>query len=810
MCSLRRRSNHRLRCADLSWTDPPVQRLSRCLALGLHGAIFAWLPLPSMAQDVTPARVIVKLKADSPLVLRKQLLTAADGIERADKLATRIGRPMRGGAAISERAQVVFATGLSSRELADRLAQEPDVEYAVPDRRRKPMVAPNDPLYPTGAPGTGPAVGQWYLRAPEGPVKSSINAEAAWAISTGNPGIVVAVLDTGIRFEHPDLLALSAGGNLLPGYDMIADVDIANDGDGRDADASDPGDWLTADDVAPGTPFSGCGESGSSWHGTQVAGVIAALTDNGQGMASVGRTVRVLPVRVLGRCGGFDSDILAGIRWAAGLPVPGLPANDTPARVINLSLGGEGPCTAAYQQAVDEVTARGTVIVAAGGNSAGHAVQEPANCPSVIGVAGLRHAGTKVGFSDLGPEIAVSAPGGNCVNVGAGAGCLYPILTTSNGGATTPGASIYTDSFNVSVGTSFAVPLVSGTAALMLSANASLAPVQVRQVMQATARLFPSTGVLSNGAPAPRCTAPRIDAFGNPIDQLECVCTTSTCGAGIIDAGAAVLAASTGRSVTAALAEGLWWTAPGGSESGWGLNIAQQGDVIFATWFTYDTTGKAWWLSMSASNVGNNIYSGTLHETRGPAFDAVPWNPTQVTTSTVGDATLAFSDAHHGTFSYTVNGVPQVKSITRVAYGDPPSCTTGLQPDLAAATNYQDIWWSAPGGSESGWGINLIQQSNIIFATWFTYDQDGSPLWLSMTAANSAPGVYAGTLYRTTGPAFSAVPFNPALIATTPVGMGTLSFANGNSGTFAYTVNGVSQVKPITRTVFRPPGTVCR
>ena len=810
MRSFRRRSRDRLRCAHPPWVVPPVQRLSRRLAFGLYASLLAWAPLPSIAQDVAPARVIVKLKADSPLVLRKRFVTPADGIERVDLLGARIGRPMHSGAAISERAQVVFATGMSSRELADRLAREPDVEYAVPDRRRQPMGAPNDPLYAAGAPGTGPAVGQWYLRAPAGDVKSSIDAEAAWAISTGQPGVVVAVLDTGIRFEHPDLLALAAGGNVLPGYDVIADVDVANDGDGRDADATDPGDWLTEAEVAPGTPFSGCRTRNSSWHGTKVAGVIAALTDNGQGMASVGRTVRVLPVRVLGRCGGFDSDIIAGIRWAAGLSVPGLPANNTPARVINLSLGGEGPCTAAYQQAIDEATTRGAVVVSAGGNSAGHAVQEPANCRSVIGVAALRHAGTKVGFSDLGPEIAVSAPGGNCVNEAAADPCLYPVLTASNAGVTTPGASIYTDSFNISVGTSFAVPLVSGTAALMLSANASLAPIQVRQLMQSTARLFPTSVTLSNGVPAPRCTAPRSDPFGNPIDQLECNCTTSTCGAGMLDAGAAVLAASTGRTVSAALAEGLWWTAPGGSESGWGLNVAQQGDVIFATWFTYDTTGRAWWLSMSASNVGNNVYSGTLHETRGPAFNATPWNPAQVTTSAVGDATLAFSDAHHGTFSYTVHGTQQMKSITRVAFGDPPSCTTGLEPNLAAATNYQDIWWNAPGGSESGWGINLVQQSNIIFATWFTYDLDGSPLWLSMTAPNLAPGVYAGTLYRTTGPAFSAVPFNPALIATMPVGTGTLTFANGNSGTFAYTVNGVSQVKPITRTVFRPPGTVCR
>ena len=166
--------------------------------------------------------------------------------------------------------------------------------------------------------------------------------------------------------------------------------------------------------------------------------MIAALTNNGLGMASVGRNVRVLPVRALGKCFGYDSDIIAGMRWAAGLTVPGVPANSTPARVINLSLGADGPCTAAYQAVVNELVAAGTMIVAAAGNSAGHAVGAPANCVGVIAVAGLRHAGTKVGFSDLGPEIAISAPAGNCVNMTAGSPCLYPILTTSNSGATVP------------------------------------------------------------------------------------------------------------------------------------------------------------------------------------------------------------------------------------------------------------------------------------------------------------------------------------------------------------------------------------
>src|SRR5450432_775143 len=294
--------------------------------------------------------------------------------------------------------------------------------------------------------------------------------------------VVAAMLDTGVRFDHPDLKAVAAGGNLLPGYDMISDIDTANDGNGRDADASDPGDWLTQAEISKvGGPFYQCDTSpeNSSWHGTQTAGLVAALTNNGVGMASVGRNVRVLPVRVLGKCGGFDSDIIAGMLWAAGIAVPGVPANPTRAQVISMSLGGDGPCSAAYQDAVNQIIAAGTTIVVAAGNTA-NTVDAPANCAGVIAVGAVRHVGTKVGFASLGPEVAISAPGGNCVNTAAGSPCLYPILTTSNSGTTIPVSAIYTDSINPSLGTSFSAPLVSGTIALMLSAQPALTPFQIR------------------------------------------------------------------------------------------------------------------------------------------------------------------------------------------------------------------------------------------------------------------------------------------------------------------------------------------
>lgn len=757
-----------------------------------------------------PARVIVKLKADSALVLAKASGGERRETARAKLLGQRVGLAMRGGSALSDHTQVVFADGVTAQELARRIAQERDVEFAVPDERRVIHAAPNDPLYASGQTGTAPPAGQWYLRTPEGEARSSIDAETAWTATQGSRSVVVAVLDTGVRFEHPDLLAVSAGGNLLPGYDMISDVEVANDGDGRDADASDPGDWVSESDAA-GETMSQCFDSphNSSWHGTKTSGLIAALTNNAIGIASVGRTVRVLPVRVVGKCGGYDSDIIAGMRWAAALPVPGVPANANRAAVINMSLGGPSGCHPAYQDAVREILASGTIIVASAGNSIGHAVATPANCPGVIAVAALRHAGTKVSFSNLGPEIALSAPGGNCVNTTVGTPCLYPIVTTSNSGPTTPADSIYTDSVAPSLGTSLSAPLVSGTVALMLSAQPGMTPQQTALVIRSTARPFPTGGADAGGDAPTKCVAPQFDQSGNPVDQGECECTTSTCGAGMLDAGAAVLAAAAGLDTDLDV-EGPWWNAPAGSESGWGLNVAQQGGIVFATWFTYDLAGAPLWLTMTGVKAARNAYTGTLYQTRGPAFNSVPFDAARVTSTAVGVATLTFTDGQRGTFRYSVDSVTRTKPITRLIFGTLPICRFGLHPPLATATNYQDIWWNAPPGSESGWGLSIAHQGNIIFATWFTYDTGGNPLWLSATTTMVSPSTYTGTLYRSTGPAFSAEPFDPAEVKLVAVGKATLAFNDGNAATFTYEFDGASQSKPITRQVFRAPGTLCQ
>jgi serine protease len=514
-----------------------VKAVVLCAALSLPALAAA--PAGPAAPAAKSARVIVKFKGDGALMRESALAARAGELPRvahAAKLSQRLGLPLRDGDPVAPQTQVVFAQGLSSAELVAKLKADPDVEFAEIDVRVKRAAAPNDPRYGPAQTSITPAVGQWYLRPPNttGEV-SSINAEQAWDLTVGSPAIVVAVLDTGVRFDHPDL-----AGKLLRGYDFVSqdaanNFATANDGDGRDVDPSDPGDWVTqaeADGVFNG---ENCDVGDSSWHGTQTTSLIGAATNDGVGMAGTGRNVRVLPVRVLGKCGGFTSDVIAGMYWAAGLAIPASPSslgtaptNLTPAKVLNLSLGSPQSCSTLYQAAVTAVTAAGTSVVVSAGNGEGTAVGQPANCNGAIGVGGLRHIGTKVGFSDIGTQVAISAPGGNCVNENGA--CVYPILSATNSGANGPETNTYSDSFNISVGTSFSAPMASAVAALMLSRNPVLTASQVRSTMMAAARPFPVvTGV-------PMCQPP------SSVPQDECNCTTNTCGAGMLDAHAAVAA----------------------------------------------------------------------------------------------------------------------------------------------------------------------------------------------------------------------------------------------------------------------------
>jgi len=553
---------------------------------------------PARAAD-DEARVIVRFKPQADSVRARALALRATRAEareiaqtRATALGLRAGRRLEAGLNLDERTQVVVASGLSSAELARQLAADGEVEFVAVDQRRKHMKLPNDPLFGGAAVNPESTVGglqtrsidQWYLKAPAGAVASSINAPAAWELTTGAASVIVAVLDTGIRPDHPDL-----AGQIVPGYDMIGfgspgatATAIANDGDGPDADPSDPGDWVSRADIDAKRLGADCDSSdigNSSWHGTRVAGLIAAASNNGLGMAGVGWGLKIMPIRVLGKCGGYDSDIIAGMKWAAGIAVPGLPANPNRAKVLNLSLGGSGACGssgvgALYRDAITQLDAAGATVVVAAGNSEGQAIGMPANCPGVITVAALRHVGTKVGFSSLGPEATIAAPGGNCINVGANQACLYPMLSTTNTGTTAPVAAddAYTGGA-ASVGTSFSAPIVSGIVGLMASVRSALTAAEAAQLLKSTARPFPTTGggSAADGNP-PQCRAPSSTAV-----QDECYCTTSTCGAGMVDAAAAV-AAARALNEGGTIGSGTTSTASSSGDSGGG------GGAMSAAW----------------------------------------------------------------------------------------------------------------------------------------------------------------------------------------------------------------------------------
>ncbi len=340
------------------------------------------------------------------------------------------------------------------RVAEDIRAGDANVEYAEPDRVMQAQLTPTDGSYAQ----------QWALFE----ATAGMNMPTAWDKSTG-AGVVVAVLDTGVR-PHADLKA-----NLLAGYDFINTAAIANDGGGRDADPTDTGDWAPASACYSGSPASN-----SSWHGTHVAGTIAAVTNNGSGIAGVAPGAKVLPLRVLGRCGGYTSDIADAIVWASGGTVTGLPANPTPARVINLSLGGSGACDITTQNAINSARSRGTVVVVAAGNSNADAANfSPASCAGVITVAAVGRTGGKASYSNFGAKVTLAAPGGD-----SGAG----ILSTLNAGTSVPGA----DSYASYMGTSMATPHVAGVVALMLAKNPALTPDDVAARLKSSVRAFPA------------------------------------------------------------------------------------------------------------------------------------------------------------------------------------------------------------------------------------------------------------------------------------------------------------------------------
>src|SRR6266853_688752 len=512
-------------------------------AAGVNGELNPGRTPPQGSTAVPIAAVIVKFRSASHSAPGAQVRAARD---RIAALTVRTGLTLHAARSITDVLHVIHVqpavTGEPIAATVERLRADPGVEYAELDQRRYPhATTPNDALFSE----------QWYLQQSSATTPSAVDAVTAWDTTTGGigttgtTGIIIADLDPGVRFEHPDLQWAGSGGRLLPGYTFISDTFVANDGDAQDTDASDPGDWVTqADSGQPecaNLPTGSTFPIPSSWHGTRVSGLLGALSNNGVGIAGVTWSAWVLPVRVLGKCGGLDSDIVTGMLWAAGVPVSGVPNNPYPARIENMSLGGTGTCPQLYADVIGQLTAKGVLVVASAGNEGGP-VDAPANCAGVAAVAGLRHAGTKVGYSSLGPEVALSAPAGNCVNTTAGSPCLYPITSTTNQGTTTPAADGYTDQLsNPNLGTSFSAPLVSGIAGLMLAVNGNLTSAQLIVRLKEGSLPFPQTSPGTVPSP-PMCHVP---TGPSDVQASECICTLDgrTCGAGMASASGALNAA---------------------------------------------------------------------------------------------------------------------------------------------------------------------------------------------------------------------------------------------------------------------------
>jgi serine protease len=422
-----------------------------------------------------------------------------------------------------------------AQQLADRLAALPDVAWAAPsgrERRLQASNAPDDPFFGLGF------AGQWWLMPHQGSEGVAIGQRLrgvagflrAWTeVTTGADAGVVAVLDSGIT-NHPEL-----AGRSLPGYDMVSDVAFSNDGGGRDADPSDPGDWVDASDLAKAEyRDAGCVVEDSSWHGTAIAGMLAARTNDTIGVAAMNWRAPVLPVRVATKCGADVEDIIEGMRWAAGLSVVGVPDNPNPARVVTLSFGGDGSCTA-YQPTIEELRLRGVVIVAAAGNEFDTPTR-PAKCPGVIGVVATNRDGFKSNYSNFGPELSASGiatVGGDDADPSARWSELADsgILSIGNSGLTSATAPDFQPGYYFYWGTSFSAPIVAGALSLMLAVNPQLSADQMIDGLRRSARPH----VTSTIAGVTACST------ANP---GRCLCTATTCGAGLLDVRAALQYAS--------------------------------------------------------------------------------------------------------------------------------------------------------------------------------------------------------------------------------------------------------------------------
>ncbi|GAA4420380.1 S8 family peptidase [Actinokineospora soli] len=448
-------------------------------ALTALGVGVACLTVPSWTAGAAPAAAPAAGEYDQFIV------TFADKAAKREVRAPGLTRVREtGSGSLVVRLDRGLDRAGATKLMAD-LRKQAGVVDVEPDLIMTAQSEPNDPSYAE----------QWhYFEAQAG-----MNLPTAWNTADG-AGVTVAVLDTGIT-SHSDL-----NGNVVAGYDFISDATSARDGNGRDANPADEGDWYAAGECGSSTP------SNSSWHGSHVAGTIAAVSNNANGVAGVAPNAKISAVRVLGKCGGRTSDIADAITWASGGRVRGVPTNANPADVINMSLGGLAPCSRTYQRAIDGAVSRGTTVVVAAGNSNRDVADfTPANCAGVLTVAASDREGNRSFYSNFGAGIDVTAPGGEVRNETDPPGSRTKpqdgVLSTVNAGTTTP----TTEAYKTFMGTSMAAPHVAGLAALLLGERPALTPAQVESIIKSTTRALPGT-------------------------------CTGGCGTGLVDAAAAIAA----------------------------------------------------------------------------------------------------------------------------------------------------------------------------------------------------------------------------------------------------------------------------
>ncbi len=600
---------------------------------------------PVQANPLAPG-IIIKYKSANKSQSIRQSEVRATEMGKAYGIDIRFKRKMSGNAEVLTIDQV-SSKSMGKNKLKDivaQLNQRTDVEYAEIDAWMIPYATPNDTAYNT----------QWHYHESAG----GMRLPAAWDTTTGSSSVTVAVLDTGYR-PHSDL-----AGNVIGQYDMISSSSVGNDGNGRDSNAQDPGDWTTADQCGTGSSASD-----SSWHGTHVAGTVAAVSNNNNDVAGVAWNVGLVPVRVLGTCGGSLSDIADGIRWAAGLTVSGVPTNNNPAQVINMSLGSSQPssCSSTYQNAINAAYNAGTTIVVAAGNDNSSSGYPPANCNNVISVAATNRNGGRAYYSNFGSTIDVAAPGGDgCNPTGEGEptslsdceGNVWNesnmIQSTHNSGTSTPAS----DTIGALQGTSMAAPHVAGLAALMYSVDLNATPAEIESTMKSTARSFPNVSSHQ--------------------------CTTSNCGAGIVDANAAVdaMGGTTPPPSNNTLTNGVAETGLSGS-TGNGVN------------YTMDVPSGA---SNLAFNLTSMTGDGDLYVKFGSApttssYDCRSWN------GAGQDEVCNISSAQVGTYHVLVHAYAAYSGASLL--GSYTTVSPNIDPTAAFTSNCTDLSCSFDGTGSS-------------------------------------------------------------------------------------------------------------